>query len=88
MATRDGPAQRGDRVDRQRSGPEVTTPQPAPDVTDTSRTILPGCPVGCGEWHECGIGEPINTNVDYSLSPIFVGNPPQLSDLRSTAVAA
>jgi hypothetical protein len=51
---------------------------------------LTGCPRGCGAFHEvpCLIGEPIDDNVDYSLSAIWVGNPPKLSDLRTTAVAA
>jgi hypothetical protein len=73
-----------------RSRPKAA-PESAPTTASTSAMVaLTGCPRGCGAFHEvpCLIGEPIDDNVDYSLSAIWVGNPPKLSDLRTTAVAA
>jgi hypothetical protein len=72
-----------------RSNVEVTTTDTA-SLGKTSRRIphWTGCPAGCGSWHECGVGEPIEVVVDFSRSAIWTGNPPKLSDLQSTAVAA
>jgi hypothetical protein len=78
-----------------RSGPGVTTPQPAPnaEIPDKESTngvlSITGCPAGCGLWHECGIGEPIGGPVDYLDSAIFVlrDGTPALSSLREQVAA-
>jgi hypothetical protein len=46
-----------------------------------------GCPAGCGEWHECGVGEPIEVVVDFAESAVFVGSPPRLSSLSGLVAA-
>lgn len=71
--------------------PGLTTPGPTQKQSvATDIWHLTGCPRGCGAFHElpCLVGEPIDGNVDYSLSAVWVGNPPKLSDLRTLAVAA
>ena len=69
--------------------PKAAPAESAPTTATASAMVtLTGCPRGCGAFHElpCLVGSPIDDNVDYSLSAIWVGNPPKLSDLRSTAV--
>jgi hypothetical protein len=59
-------------------------------VTGAEATaMLTGCPAGCGLWHECGVGEPIDGNVDYLDSGIFVirNGAAGLSSLREQVAA-
>jgi hypothetical protein len=53
----------------------------------SSKTMLLGCPAGCGKWHECGVGEPIVGHIDYLDSAIFVmrDGAPALTSLRQVA---